>query len=122
MFKPDPDMVCSLENSSTSGQTFSLIMEYLKYGSLMQRLDAGLAKSKLASPQFRCSRKDWSHSSSMFVGVNDWELKVHLALGIARGICAMHREGVWHRDLKSSNVLIKEYNPVEVCAAAVVDR
>jgi serine/threonine protein kinase len=58
----------------------------------------------------------------MFVGVNDWELKVHLALGIARGICAMHREGVWHRDLKSSNVLIKEYNPVEVCAAAVVDR
>ncbi len=94
-------------------------MEYLQFGSLMHRLELGLAKSKLTPPIRRCSFKDWQSSSRMFIGVDDWELKIHLALGIARGIGAMHRENVWHRDLKSSNVLIAEFEPFEVCAATI---
>ena len=94
-------------------------MEYLQFGSLMHRLDLGLAKSKHTPPIRRCCFQDWRYSSSMFIGVDDWELKIHLALGIARGIGAMHRDNVWHRDLKSSNVLIAEYQPFEVCAAAI---
>ncbi len=115
MFKPNPDSV-GLEagKTTTTGQTFSLIMNYMKYGSLMQRLDAGRAKSKESPPILRCSHLDWTDPNKMFIGVDDWELKLHLALGIARGIHAMHSECVWHRDLKSSNVLIDEYHPVHV--------
>ena len=112
MFKPDPDNFEFEAGKTTStGQTFSLIMKYLKYGSLMQRLDAGLAKSREPAPILRCSHSDWKDPEKMFIGVDDWELKLHLALGIARGIHAMHTESVWHRDLKSSNVLINEYHP-----------
>ena len=89
-------------------------MNYMKYGSLMQRLDAGRAKSKESPPILRCSHLDWTDPNKMFIGVDDWELKLYLALGIARGIRAMHAELVWHRDLKSSNVLINQYHPFHV--------
>ena len=115
MFKPNPDnVVFEAGKTTTTGQTFSLIMKYLKYGSLMQRLDAGLAKSRESTPILRCSYLDWKDPEKMFIGVDDWELKLHLALGIARGIHAMHTESVWHRDLKSSNVLINEHHPSQV--------
>ena len=116
MFKMNPDNA-DLEAgmSITTGQTFSLIMEYVEYGSLMQRLDAGLAKSKESPPILRCGFSNWKMPTKMFIGIDDWELKLHLALGIARGIRAMHKGGVWHRDLKSSNVLIKLYHPTQVC-------
>jgi serine/threonine protein kinase len=117
MFKLNPDNV-ELEAglTTTTGQTFSLIMKYVKYGSLMHRLDAGLVKSKEDPPVLRCSVEDWKAPEKMFIGVDDWELKLHFALGIARGIRAMHTESVWHRDLKSSNVLINEYHPKDVSA------
>jgi serine/threonine protein kinase len=116
MFKMNPDNAgFEAIMPTTTGQTFSLIMEYLQYGSLMQRLDVGLAKSKESPPTLRCGWGDWKDPAKMFIGVDDWELKLHLALGIARGIRAMHKGGVWHRDLKSSNVLIQQYHPTEVC-------
>ena len=116
MFKPQPKVIgFECGNPSTSGQTFSLIMEYLKYGSLMHRLELGRCKAMQSPPIVRCPRKDWT-AAAMFIGVDDWPLKMHLALGVARGIGAMHRDGVWHRDLKSSNILINEYHPVEVGA------
>jgi serine/threonine protein kinase len=115
MFKPNPDSI-EFESSVTTAtdQTFSLIMKYLKFGSLMYRLDAGLAKYRESPPILRCSVNDWKSPERMFIGVDDWELKLHLALGIARGIRAMHADCVWHRDLKSSNVLINEYNAFDV--------
>jgi serine/threonine protein kinase len=115
LFKPNPDSIeFETGNASATGQTFSLIMKYVRYGSLMQRLDAGLAKSRASPPVLRCSYVDWKDPDTMFIGVDDWQLKLHFALGIARGIRAMHRENVWHRDLKSSNVLINEYHPTQV--------
>jgi len=115
MFKMNPDNAgFEAGMSNSTGQTFSLIMEYVEFGSLMQRLDAGLAKSKESPPILRCGYSDWKMPTKMFIGVGDWELKLHLALGIARGIRAMHKGGVWHRDLKSSNVLIKQYHPTQV--------
>jgi serine/threonine protein kinase len=89
-------------------------MKYLMFGSLFSRLEAGLAKCRQSPPILRCSRLDWIDHEKMFIGVDDWELKLHLALGIARGIRAMHSECVWHRDLKSLNVLINSYHPIHV--------
>jgi serine/threonine protein kinase len=115
MFKPNPDSI-EFEPSVTTAivQTFSLIMKYLKFGSLEYRLEAGLAKYRESPPILRCSSADWNSPDTMFIGVDDWELKLHLALGIARGIRAMHADCVWHRDLKSSNVLINEYSAFDV--------
>jgi serine/threonine protein kinase len=115
MFKPNPDIFeFEAGKTTATGQTFSLIMKYLSFGSLMHRLDAGLAKFRESPSICRCSYVDWKEPDKMFIGVDDWELKLYLALGIARGIRAMHAELVWHRDLKSSNVLINQYHPFHV--------
>ena len=115
MFQPNPDsIVVEAGKPTLTGQTCSLIMKYLMFGSLFSRLEAGLAKCRQSPPILRCSRLDWIDHEKMFIGVDDWELKLHLALGIARGIRAMHSECVWHRDLKSLNVLINSYHPIHV--------
>ncbi|XP_062153772.1 G-type lectin S-receptor-like serine/threonine-protein kinase At4g03230 [Alnus glutinosa] len=45
----------------------------------------------------------------------DWEMRVNIILGIARGLLYLHRDSNWriiHRDLKPSNILLdEEMNP-----------
>lgn len=44
----------------------------------------------------------------------DWELRVEVALGAARGLAFLHKNNVIHRDFKTSNVLLAEGYQVRV--------
>ncbi|HSA76209.1 MAG TPA: protein kinase [Nitrosarchaeum sp.] len=70
-----------------------IIQEYAPYGSLFEVL-----KDKIVMPDISA------------------ELCTRIAKDIAKGLAYVHKKGIIHRDVKSSNVMIFSSNPSEVCA------
>lgn len=66
-----------------------LVYELLKYGSL----------------------DDWLHESDIKAAELDWQKRLQIALGTARGLAFLHHDclhQIIHRDMKSSNILLDE--------------
>ncbi|KAG0244934.1 hypothetical protein BGW41_005533 [Actinomortierella wolfii] len=45
----------------------------------------------------------------------DWPAKERIAQEIIRGLAYIHRENIWHRDLKSPNVLLTKHMEAKLC-------
>ena len=75
----DPHLVQILEAGEEDDQLF-LVLEYIACGSLAERLSAGL----------------------------DIETTVRVVSEVAAGLDALHRSGVVHRDVKPSNVMVRD--------------
>ncbi|KAG0231919.1 hypothetical protein BGW41_002002 [Actinomortierella wolfii] len=47
--------------------------------------------------------------------IQDWPTKIRLAHEIARGLEYIHLQQIWHRDLKSANVLLSRHMEAKLC-------
>ena len=78
---------CDQINASSKEYKIMIVMELCKNGALRE-----LLKRKLS-----------------------WSLKIRLALDIAQGIAFLHENGIIHRDIKTTNVLVDQHWRAKLC-------